>query len=758
MMKKWTQFIVGTIAAVLIFALPVQANAFQVVNKDLPLSSGVQYKNYTYKNTYTNSINHLAINLQDPYTALKIGVPSPINSVATTTKLANSHSFEGNRVVGAVNAGFYNMSTGFPMYLISQNNEIVNGGVLSDSYSAYVSSPIAFGIREDGTADIESFDFDINLKYNNQDYEITGLNRERQDNEAIIFTPLKVGTTTGSNKYGLEFVIETEEPVTSNYFGQTLTGKITQIRDYGSEEVIRVPKNGFVLSVNGKKWIDSFKNMKIGEQVSVGFDINKNWKNSQFMLGSGPMLVKDGQRYITMNTSSSRATEIAPRSAIAISADKKQVHLVTVDGRLGSFSKGMSLTQFADYLVKLGFDRAINLDGGGSTTMGIRNYGSNNVVLANRPSDGYERRVSTILEAISTAPTSSPAHINASRDKTGTMLLGSSITLKLNYVMDAYYNNITIDPSKVIISSENNLVNINGYTYTASKVGQDRVLVNYESAVQSFPVTIVSEPATLSIASSAKTINTGGTINFSATAKDAAGNGLLYNPSQLSWTVEGNIGTIASNGKFTASNTAGKGKIIAQLGTKKVSVDVEVTEPASSLQSPFSDVSNKNVYLKEIVYLTNNGYIHGYEDSTFKPEQNLSRAHAAVLISRALKLDLTSVTDPGFKDVPTTHPYYREIAAVANARIVGGKENNLYDPQGTLTRAQMAAILTNAYKLTGTSTTKFSDVKSGYWAEKSISALAFNDITTGYADGTFKPSVPVTRMHFSVFLYRSIHR
>ena len=164
------------------------------------------------------------------------------------------------------------------------------------------------------------------------------------------------------------------------------------------------------------------------------------------------------------------------------------------------------------------------------------------------------------------------------------------------------------------------------------------------------------------------------------------------------------------------------------------------------------------MYLREIVYLTSNGYINGYEDGTFKPSQNLSRSHAAVLISRALNLDLSNVTDPGFTDVPKTHPYYKEIAAVANARIVGGKENNQYDPQGTLTRAQMAAILTNAYKLTGTSAISFSDVKTSYWAHQAISTLTYNKITTGYEDGTFKPSLPVTRMHFSVFLYRSIHR
>ncbi len=756
MLKRKIQGITVVIVALMILAMPVQANAFQVTNKDMPLSSGVQYKNYTYSTSGNNSINHLAVNLQDSYTALKIGLPNPINSLATTTAIANRDSVEGHRVVGAINAGFFEMSSSannykMPMYLLSHNNEIFNGGVISQSSSNYVSSPIAFGIKEDGNAEIESFDFDINVTYINQTYEASGLNRERQGDEAIIFTPQYYKSSTGSNEYGMEIVVETAEPITSNYFGQTLTGKVIQVRDYGVKQTTPIPKNGFVIAVNGSKWINIFKNAKVGEPITVGFDINKIWKNSQFMLGSGPMLVRDGKRNITMNTNSSRATAKVPRSAIAISADKKQVHMVAVSG------SGMSLVQFADYLVKQGFDRAINLDGGGSTTMGIRNYGSNNVVLANTPSAGSQRAVSTILEAISTAPTGKPSQISASRDKIGTLLVGASVNVKVNYVLDAYYNPIAVNPSAVALTSANNFVNTNGSTYTAVAAGEDRVTVNYDTASQSFPVSVVAEPASLTIGSS-KTTSTGGVINFSANAKDAAGNAIIYNANQLVWTVEGGIGSITSNGKFTAGSKAGKGKVTAQLGTKKVSVDVEVQVPQADLKSPFKDISNENVYLREIAYLTSNGYINGYEDGTFKPTQNLSRSHAAVLISRALNLDLQNVTDPGFADVPQTHPYYKEIAAVANARIVGGKENNMYDPQGTLTRAQMAAILTNAYKLTGTSAITFSDVRSGYWAEKSISALTYNKITTGYEDGTFKPSLPVTRMHFSVFLYRSIHR
>lgn len=403
------------------------------------------------------------------------------------------------------------------------------------------------------------------MNYDNLSYDISGLNRERRADEAIIFTPQNINTATNSNQYGTEVVFETDTPINSTYYGQKITGKIKSIH-MGSTAKVTIPQNGFVLSFHGPKWRAIGDKMKIGEEVSVSFDIDSKWKDSQFMLASGPMLVKDGKKHVTMNLSSSRATEVTSRSAIAISQDKKTVHLVTVDG---ANKKGMNMSQFADYLVSLGVDRALNLDGGGSTTMGIRNYGSNAVVLANTPSAGSQRRVSAILEAISTAPTSNPNSINLSRNTVGTMLVGATSSYKINYILDEFYNPITVSTSKIVNKSDNNLVSFNGTSFTALKEGSDRVRINYDTATQSFPLTIVSGPTNLTIKASGTSANVNSKLTFSATATDVDKKALIYSPEQLKWTVEGDIGTVSSAGVFTAGNKAGTGKIIAQLGTKK---------------------------------------------------------------------------------------------------------------------------------------------------------------------------------------------
>ncbi|MEG0259958.1 MAG: S-layer homology domain-containing protein, partial [Lysinibacillus sp.] len=236
--------------------------------------------------------------------------------------------------------------------------------------------------------------------------------------------------------------------------------------------------------------------------------------------------------------------------------------------------------------------------------------------------------------------------------------------------------------------------------------------------------------------------------------KDANGKAIVYEPNQLKWSVEGNIGTITSGGKFTANKANGSGKVTATLGTKSVSVNVNTAKTEL-----FKDVPSNYPYYKEIEYLTKNKIITGYqEDGTFRPGNQLTRGHAAVIISRALKLDTNNVSNPKFKDIPTSHPYYKEIAAVVEVGIMSGKSKDVFDSKANLTRAQMAKIIAIAYNLEGTSKIVFKDVAKDNWAYDYIQALAANKVTTGYEGNLYKPFQPITRAHFSVFLYRAIHR
>lgn len=102
----------------------------------------------------------------------------------------------------------------------------------------------------------------------------------------------------------------------------------------------------------------------------------------------------------------------AGRTAIGVSRDGSRLWVVSIDGRQGD-SHGMTIQELARLMVDLGAHNAINLDGGGSTTLVARPAGTTDLAVIGRPSDGSERLVSNALVFRSTAPTAAYGGVTA---------------------------------------------------------------------------------------------------------------------------------------------------------------------------------------------------------------------------------------------------------------------------------------------------------------------------------------------------------
>lgn len=111
-----------------------------------------------------------------------------------------------------------------------------------------------------------------------------------------------------------------------------------------------------------------------------------------------PMIVDRGHLASELYTFP-RTWSREPRTAVGVSENGRTVYLVTVDGRRAT-SHGGTLTEMAQLMVELGAFRAINLDGGGSTTMFVAAEGG----VVNRPSRGWEREVINHIGVIAPAP------------------------------------------------------------------------------------------------------------------------------------------------------------------------------------------------------------------------------------------------------------------------------------------------------------------------------------------------------------------
>ncbi|WP_394141259.1 S-layer homology domain-containing protein [Cytobacillus oceanisediminis] len=914
---------VSVVCALLFSLLPVLSAQAAIappgtVQKQFQVSPGVSYSksSYTSSGLY-QSMNILDINTADPYTQVEVGIPNPLDKLMTVTSKANSNTYNGHRVVGAINGSFFDMYSRMPLYLIAKDNALYNAGVVSEGSDKYVSEPIAFGVTADGKNEIDYFNLNMRVQFQNQNFPLSGMNRIRNNEELILYTPSHENGYTNTNRYGIEYVIVTDQAKINEplKFGDKLTGKIQAIRSYGDTTNTKIPANGFVLSYNGKVWGDRLQGLTVGDEVSVSLSIDAKWMNAKYILASGPMLVKDGKPFITMDENSFRAAERHPRSAVAIDSTKNRVFFVTVDGRKQGGSNGMTIREFAEYLVKMGADRALNLDGGGSTAIAVRNYGQDQVSLANLPSDGTQRSVSTILQAVSTAPLGQPTIIRTYKKQEGKLLAGSSLQVGIDYILDQYFNNIPINQSNLSISTTNDIAAVTGLNVTGAKKGEGKIVVKYGTAVKELPLTVIDTLSRFTINEGNQSLNIGQSIKLSTSGLDAENQPVIYDKNKVEWSVTSEIGSISADGVFKAAQ-AGSGKVTAKYGNNTASISVTVIDntpkdtlildnfedtanwlsqtaranavisksvspnpvkhekaalkldydfsageagtaaayvaPAkpiitvavpkkigvwvygdaknhwlrgkitdsagisytinfteegklnwngwkyveaavpntatgnitvqqiyvaeavaekqgkgtlyfdklqavysdSYVERMFNDVNSAYWAMKEIEYLAGQGIISGYPNGEFEPGAKLTRAHAAILLARALKLNTSNVANPGFTDVPTTHRYYSIIAAVENQGIMNGKGDGTFDPEGNLTRAQMAVILTNAYSLTGMRDKDFSDVEKDYWAYKQIHALAANNVTTGYPDNTYKPGDTVTRAQYSAFLYR----
>jgi exopolysaccharide biosynthesis protein len=207
---------------------------------------------------------------------------------------------------------------------------------------------------------------------------LDGLNRNRGSDEVILFTP-DFHRTTLTSAEGAEITI--------------LDGRVAEILNGSGSTTI--PPGGMVLSIGADRTQALLPKFRPRSRVSVETaiepllpDPEREWDQVEDIVSGGPLLLWKGTRLEEPEVESiSNSFFLArhPRTAAGVRADGTLL-FVTVDGRQPRESVGMSLPELTDLMVELGCVSAINLDGGGSTTMVIDGK------IANRPSGGSARR------------------------------------------------------------------------------------------------------------------------------------------------------------------------------------------------------------------------------------------------------------------------------------------------------------------------------------------------------------------------------
>lgn len=312
--------------------------------------------------------------------------------VEKTSSIAIRHG-----ALAAINAGFFRLDNSI-FAGDSAGVLQIDDNLLSESLNDRIALFIHNGPN---TTETQIADLNIHhaIKTGGRKFDLSGTNRERKAGEAVLFTP-EFHRTTLTDGNGTEIVVR--------------SGKIVQINTGRGSSII--PEKGYVISVSGKMRDEIMPFVKVGKKIEVSTlfysmataipavtsprpDTTREMRllndliDSEDIVGGSPQLIKSGRIDITWEREKRTRDFVDtrhPRTAVAKLKDGKFL-AITVDGR-SEASGGIGLQDLAEYLLSLGAVDAMNLDGGGSTTMWLDGK------VVNKPSDKEgERKVSDAL-------------------------------------------------------------------------------------------------------------------------------------------------------------------------------------------------------------------------------------------------------------------------------------------------------------------------------------------------------------------------
>lgn len=209
--------------------------------------------------------------------------------------------------------------------------------------------------------------------------------------------------------------------------------------------------------------------------------------------------------------------------------------------------------------------------------------------------------------------------------------------------------------------------------------------------------------------------------------------------------------------RITAQITAGRaGYLDGTTTTNVITVD--------SRPHVFIDVLPTHPFFADIEWMSSSGLSNGYANAdgtrSYRPLENVSRQAMAAFLYRESGETFTAPTTPSFVDVPTSHPFFREIEWMKSAGISTGTKNAdgtvSYNPNGAVSREAMAAFLARMSGDTIPTPTSqvFVDVPPTNAFYKEITWMNSTGISTGYSDHTYRPAAPVSRQAMAAFLHR----
>lgn len=575
------------------------------------LTNIISYNNNDDQKTYTLSFDPKTVNLQP---IIAYGGNAMYGS--TMTSLIDYEESIGNHVVFGINGDAYDTSNGVANGLVISNGELITSS----------GAAMGWGMLSDGTIKYGSASLQMRANVvGGQTLNLRHVNKERKQNQSDVFLMTeRFNNVTASTEAGVEVILDIIEAHKDNglRIGQTLSATVKEIKLVSKnpdKNQTPIGENQVVLAAheNSDKY-NYLKDLAIGTQVDINVDDVSDdridWSEIQVGMGIFHLLMEDG-----VPTAAIGDTAIHPRTSMGIKEDGSVV-LMQNDGRQFGWANGLSFAEMVDYMKTLGVVTLFNFDGGGSSTIQVTIPGEERAQILNRPSDGGERaNTNALLFIAKEVPVpGNPVeklHLYPDKDKdfsTKTLLLENSIQKFDLKATDSNFYKASLEGKTITYKVENEsgsnigTVTNNGvFTANAGK-GKGRIVASVGDITASYDIELVDEITSIETDLTILSVAPGRTVAMDFRAFYNSVPVMLSNESLTFKLDPEDIGSVSSDGIFTATEGSGVGDLIISYKDYSFTLPVEVGKMPAEIVDFETDIFSEG-WLKYYTNIPANG-------------------------------------------------------------------------------------------------------------------------------------------------------
>lgn len=542
------------------------------LSNETRLSTGITYEKIErYTSAGWMNINVIRTDLTDKYTEVK-----PItNENGVSVRSPLSSMIKSSGATAAVNGDFFYM--GDPTYtygpLIDNGNLITSPLPFSDGY------PTVSRMLE-GKVDISVWNPKITLfGSDSTEYNVIVLNKT----SSLDWGPTVLTSDWNKTSPGYDGKKDILEVV-------VIDNTVSEVRKNSPSTVI--PENGYVIASCNATTMEQMQNSFIaGQSVTLNIQLDFSPENVEWAFGALNYLVKDGQ----LNEVSDQVLGTNPRTAIGFNKDNTEMIMVTIDGRNKNYV-GVKQTELAEIMLGLGAYNAVNMDGGGSTTMGVDFLKNSNVTIVNIPSDGRERKIASGVGVFNTSPDSSTISNIEITSEQEAVFNNTEVALELKF-FNEYYTHIEANSKNIEFSvTPSNAGKVINNIFYPSSAGNAVITAKNGDAEGQLEISVLDSPVALKFDTASLTMGFGETYDIGKILGiDKDGNSAYIPAKYVSYSYRNRIGKV-ENGIFTAGDVSNTGAITATFGNAVKHIQVKVGYRYKTLNR-FEDLENLKLTL-----------------------------------------------------------------------------------------------------------------------------------------------------------------